>query len=57
MKKLVEFEITNYEDRSNLMAILATAGYPVVMETRSSASRSLSKRYIVVVYAKTEVTK
>ena len=57
MNKLVEFEILNCNDRSELMAILATAGYPVVMETRDDKDWSHVKHYIVVVYVKTEAHK
>ena len=55
MNKLVEFEILNCDDRSELMAILATAGYPVVMEMRNDKDWSHIKHYFVVVYAKAEV--
>ena len=53
MKKLCEFEIPNCEDRSNLCAILAVAGYAARVEERTDYSRSFPYTYFAVeVYGK-----
>ena len=53
MTKLCEFEIPNSEDRSNLCAILAVAGYAVRVEKRTDYTRSFPYTYHVVeVYGK-----
>lgn len=53
MKELYEFEIPNSDDRSNLCAILATAGYAVCVKERYDYTRSFPyKFYVVVVYGK-----
>ena len=53
MSKLCEFEIPNADDRSDLCAILATAGYAVCVEKRCDYSRSFPYTfYVVVVYGK-----
>ena len=53
MKKLCEFEIPNANDRSELCAILATAGYAVRVVERTDYSRSFPYTYFVIeVYGK-----
>lgn len=53
MKKLCEFEIPNSEDRSNLCAILAVAGYAARVEERTDYTRSFPYTFsIVEVYEK-----
>lgn len=48
MKKIAEFLIPNYEDRSNLLAILGTAGYLVKLEARKNQTRHRDDYYVVV---------
>lgn len=54
MKKLCEFEIKNDDDRSDLMAILATAEYLVRLDGRRDYNRSYFEQnyFVVEVYEK-----
>ena len=50
MKELIILEIPNGEDRGNMTAILAAAGYPCVQRIDDDPKWSYRKRYKVVVY-------
>ena len=52
---MTEFLINNYEDRRNMVAILAEAGYEVRIEKRD-IQYSINSNYFVVV-EKTELKK
>lgn len=54
MKELVRLEIPNCNDRSELLAILAVAGYAVRQEAEKIQDRpwSMSQKYWVVVHKK-----
>lgn len=53
MKKITELVIPCGEDRANLCAILAVAGYCVTIEERDT-DISYRKKYVVIVYEKQE---
>lgn len=54
LTKLCEFEIPCGEDRSDLCAILSTAGYATRLEKRVDRNRSYLEQtyYVVVVFDK-----
>lgn len=54
LTKLCEFEIPFHGDRSDLCAILSTAGYATRIETRVDYNRSYLEQtyYVVVVFDK-----
>lgn len=52
MKELVVFEVPCGQDRSDLTAILAAAGYPCVQRVTDDPAWSWEKHYEVVVFKK-----